>query len=526
MRQSADVRVPDDIAEWVFVEPVENDTGVRLFVDTHHRGDARLQSWVTTVKGQRPVREIAFVSLSELVKLRNVARQASQSVVGLTADDLRDVSANQEQVLRLFSLAAELGSSDIHMSIAGYTRIEMRINGDLQVIKDIPREDGYALASTIILSMCDVTEKQFFPNRKQDGRVKAEFLRKVNLFGARYSHTPTVDGLYLVMRTIADDGDNVPTLPALGYLPAQCDVVDNILRRPEGMVILSGPTGSGKSTTLRVLSALFIGRTGGKKRLLTVEDPPEGRIPGSIQTPIIADKADPEATALAWVLSISSGVRLDPDAMLLGEIRDLNSAIAAVHAALTGHRLFSTTHANCPISILERLVVMGLNPALIADAQLMIGLLSQRLVPTLCPHCSLSWATRATSLDAGDRDRLTVLFTAEERTALRFHNPAGCSQCCKTVYGTPFGQGIAGRTVIAEVIQPDARFMQIFREQGKAAARQYWVTTLRGITRNQHLLIRIREGRVDPLLAEQVCPLDEDRMTLNATANETGERHG
>ncbi len=210
MKLSADVRVPADIAEWVFVEPVESDAGVRLFVDTHHRGDARVQSWVTSVKGQHPVRDIAFVSLSELVKLRDVARQASQSAVGLTADDLRDVSANQEQVLRLFSLAAELGSSDIHMTIAGYTRIEMRINGDLQVIKDIPREDGYALASTIILSMCDVTEKQFFPNRKQDGRVKAEFLRKVNLFGARYSHTPTVDGLYLVMRTIADDGDDVP----------------------------------------------------------------------------------------------------------------------------------------------------------------------------------------------------------------------------------------------------------------------------------------------------------------------------
>lgn len=526
MKQSVDVTVPDEIAEWVFVEPVENDTGVRLFVDTHHRGDARVQSWVTTVKGQFPVRDIAFVSLSDLVRLRDAARQASQSAVGLTADDLRDVSTNQEQVLRLSSLAAELGSSDLHMTMAAYTRIEMRINGELQVIKDISRADGMALASTIILSMCDVTEKQFFPNRKQDGRVKAEFLRKVNLFGARYSHTPTVDGLYVVMRLIADDGDNIPTLEALGFLPAQCRVIDNILRRPEGVIILSGPTGSGKSTTLRVFSAMYLARTGGKKRLLTIEDPPEGRIPGSIQTPIIADKADPEATKLAWVQSISSALRLDPDAMLVGEMRDVNSALTAINAAMTGHQLMTTLHANDPVSILERLVVMGLNPALIADAQLMIGLLSQRLVQTLCPHCSLPWSTREASLGAVDRDRLSDLFTGNERDTLRFRNPEGCAHCRKVVFGQEFGHGVAGRTVIAEVIQPDARFMQIFRDKGKAAARQYWVTALGGITRNQHLLIRIREGRVDPLLAEQVCPLDEDRLTLNAAATETGEDHG
>lgn len=109
--------------------------------------------------------------------------------------------------------------------------------------------------------MCDVTEPQFYAGRKQDGRVAAKFLRKVGLFGARYSHTPTADGLHFVMRVIPDDGDVVPTLEKLGFLPEQIRLIKRILRLPEGLIILSGPTGAGKSTTLRACSDLYLGRT-------------------------------------------------------------------------------------------------------------------------------------------------------------------------------------------------------------------------------------------------------------------------
>ncbi|HGA5460459.1 TPA: GspE/PulE family protein [Salmonella enterica subsp. diarizonae serovar 50:k:z35] len=490
-----------------------------ILVDEHRRSQSTVQSSVMRLMSEHARVFPRFVSRSVLQNCRQAQdRQAVPDDAGLALKDLADVSRRQAEVLGYFQTAQRTGSSDIHVTTSpGLTRIEMRIHGDLVTVAELGEQDGEALAATIILSMCDVTEVQFFPMRKQDGRVAATFLKKVGLFGARYSHTPTADGLHFVMRTINDDGDRVPSLAQLGFLPAQITLIQRILRLPEGMVILSGPTGSGKSTTLRSFSRIWLERTGFLKRLLTVEDPPEGRIAGAIQTPIICDKADEAEVRRAWERAISSALRLDPDAIMPGELRDLISILAGIFAAQTGHLVMSTLHTNSALSIPERMITMGVEAGLVLDAQLMVGLISQRLVKTLCPHCKVPWEQKKAELSEEQHAYLTQ-YCSEPGLCrpedLYFRHPEGCEHCRQAVVlngrtVATVGHGVTGRSVVAEVIRPDARLFHLLKTEGKEVARRYWMAN-GGITRRTHLLHKLGAGLVDPLEADETIPLDED----------------
>lgn len=521
-------RMMPEINDAVLLYHNPDSSANELLVDSERRTDAAIQQRVMQLLEENPAASMRMVSRSELLRCRDLAsRQAEQGEQGLRLQDIKkDVSRRQGDVLNYFMVAKDIGASDIHCTThPGLTRIEMRVHGELETISELAEEDGNAQAATIILSMCDVTEPQFFAGRKQDGRVAAKFLRKVGLFGARYSHTPTADGLHYVMRVIPDDGDVVPTLEKLGYLPEQIRLIQRILRIPEGMVILSGPTGSGKSTTLRACSDLYLKRTRYKKRLLTVEDPPEGRIVGAIQTPILCDKADEAEVRRAWERALSSALRLDPDAILPGELRDLISILAGIFAAQTGHLVFTTLHANSAFSIPERMITMGANAGLVADAQLLIGLISQRLVQVLCPDCRIPWSVKKEQLTTEEREYLGKYCTVEgvcQPENLHFRNEDGCPSCRKavTINGrqvATVGKGVGGRSVVAEVVRPDTTLFRLLIQEGKEAAKAYWLSELGGITRRTHLLHKLNDGLVDPLDADLVVPLDEDEVMLIPT---------
>ncbi|EJM3643812.1 Flp pilus assembly complex ATPase component TadA [Salmonella enterica] len=506
-----------------------DNSSCELLVDSQRRTDAAVQQQVMLLMENNPGAAMRMVSRSELLRYGEMARQqAEKGESGLRLEDIKkDVSNRQGEVLNYFMVARDIGASDIHVTTRpGLTRIEMRVHGELETVSELAEEDGRAMAATIILSMCDVTEPQFYAGRKQDGRVAAKFLRRVGLFGARYSHTPTADGLHFVMRVIPDDSDVVPTPEKLGYLPEQIRLIKRILRLPEGMVILSGPTGSGKSTTLRVCSDLYLKRTRYKKRLLTVEDPPEGRIVGAIQTPILCDKADEAEVRRAWERALSSALRLDPDAILPGELRDLISILAGIFAAQTGHLVMSTLHANSAFSIPERMITMGAGAGLVADAQLLTGLISQRLVQVLCPACRIPWSARKDQLTAEEREYLEKYCSVEgvcRPEHLYFRNEEGCPACRKAVVingkqVATVGKGVAGRSVVAEVVRPDTTLFRLLIGQGKEAAKAYWLREMGGITRRTHLLHKLNEGMVDPLDADLVVPLDEDEVMLPASA--------
>ncbi|EFX5861327.1 Flp pilus assembly complex ATPase component TadA, partial [Salmonella enterica] len=326
-----------------------------------------------------------------------------------------------------------------------------------------------------------------------------------------------------VMRLIPDDGDKVPTFKQLGFIPEQIRLLNVMLRRPEGKIVLSGPTGSGKSTTLRSACRVYLDDNQGR-HLLTIEDPLEGQILGATQTPIICDKSDEEAVKLAWSRAISSAMRLDPDAIMEGEMRDLVSMMSTTYAAQTGHIVLTTLHTNSALGIPERMITMGMNADLICDAQLLIGMISQRLVPTLCPSCRIPWEKRVPELSEDDRAYLERHCNKDSLCStdnIWFRNPHGCSDCNHDVIINgrkrgEIGKGLTGRTVIAEVIEPDNRLFQILKTRGKVAARKYWLENMHGISRVEHLLRRINEGLVDPLEADRIIPLDEDeRLSID-----------
>lgn len=488
----SELTLPNDLANWVH-EHTEEDGSVTLMIAEHHRGDVRVQSYTNQARQTKKVNDIQFLPLDKIKAYKELQPQQLA--------DNKTFSETQKKVIAYFKTAVGLKASDIHLQIGkdGTTHVELRIHGDLFKVDSISTKEGQLLASTIMLSMCDVAEPQFNANRNQDGRLKAEFLRGLGLFGARYAHIPTVYGLYVVMRILPDDSAAPPTLDALGFLPEHQRLLRRMLQRPEGIIILSGPTGSGKSTTLRTFSHLYLESTRHLRRLMTIEDPPEGKIDGAVQTAIIADKNNPGAVSQAWVRAITAALRLDPDGLVVGEMRDENSANTSITAAMTGHILLATLHANDPINILERLASLGINTALLTDPQLMIGLISQRLVQLLCPHCKQPWSAVKAQLCQEDKDLLSQRCQLDQ---LFFRHNKGCPHC---------HLGIVGRTVITEIISPNATFMQTYRDHGKLAARTYWHRELNGITRNTHLLHHINAGLVDPLAADRVSPLDEDQ---------------
>ena len=485
--------IPAAISEMVYLDDEQ------FVIADNHKSQPEVQSFYKKMKKRG--REATFVPLPVLRQLLNSNGDVSTL----------STSENQQKVISLFKQARELGASDIHMEIGrdGVTQVYFRIHGELEHIDSLEREDGMSLASTIVLSMCDMAEKSFNGERQQDGRVAKKYLEGLELYGARYAHTPAVYGLYVVMRIIPDDGKAPPTLEELGFLPAQISLIRNTIRRPEGIVILSGPVGSGKSTTLRSAGAQYTANTRGKKRLLTIEDPPEGKIENGVQTAIVADRSNPEAVSQAWVRMMTAALRLDPDCILVGEIRCKNSAKIAVEASMTGRLILTTLHANDPFNILERLATLDIEPELIADPQLMTGLISQRLVPLLCPHCARTYEDAYDKMNADD---IALIEKYCDTGAVRFRNHDGCEHCRMMLRGKVVSGGIVGRTIIAEVVVPDEELLSIYRQKGRLAARKYWHSQLNGITRHEHLMPYINAGKVDPLIAQNISPLDEDEV--------------
>ncbi|NMX77863.1 Flp pilus assembly complex ATPase component TadA [Pseudomonas sp. WS 5532] len=445
--------------------------------------------------------------LSEIRDLYQAQPQRVATFSGSkTAGLLEDATPRQTEVMRLVKDAIDRGTSDIHLIIDHVRHealIEFRINGDLVVKDRIRAEDGQAIASTIYQSMCDVADPTYNELQPQDARLKQSFVKKWGLYGARIATRPTDTGSLMVMRLLRSSSGK--TLEDLGYLPEQIRLLTRMIQRRKGIIFISGPTGSGKSSTLQCALDDLLEVFEYKIRLLTIENPPEYQIGKgrAVQTPILCDSDDPVALSAEWARSISNAMRLDPDVMMVGEIRDLASALAAFTASMTGHQLWTSIHTNDLIQIIDRLRELGVTLSLLTDPMLMTGLINQELVKTLCDHCKVPFDSV--------RDRYTEDLVERVEKFCKPEQVFGCGPGCSHCNYT----GVANRTVVAEVMMPTKAFMKQYRDKDKAEARVYWVKEMGGITKNDHLVRLINQGRVDPLHGErEVCTLDEDEITL------------
>ncbi|WP_165784502.1 GspE/PulE family protein [Zhengella mangrovi] len=325
-------------------------------------------------------------------------------------------------VNELLEQAIDLRATDIHLEPNGEgLGVRYRVDGVLRKMPDRPAEFANAIVSRIkVLAKLDIAEKR----KPQDGAVRLDIHRSdIDL---RISTLPTSDGESVVIRLL-DRSARLSTLDRMGMSPDDLARVRQLLDHPYGMIAVTGPTGSGKTTTLA--TALSQLNDVGKK-IVTIEDPIEYRLKNVVQAQV-----HPEI-GLTFAAAIRSFLRQDPDIIMVGEIRDTETAKAAVQASQTGHLLLTTLHANTAVSGLTRLQDLGVENYMIASN--LRGIIAQRLVRVLCPACKKEQAISAADL-AGDA-RYRVFGFVEGERVFRAH---GCSRCA--------GTGYKGRTPVFEV---------------------------------------------------------------------------
>jgi len=308
-------------------------------------------------------------------------------------------------------------ASDIHIEpFEHHVRVRFRIDGELQEIMSPAKSTHAAIVTRIkIMGKMDIAEKRV----PQDGRYEAVIDGKeVDL---RISSLPTVYGEKIVIRILQRDSTML-TRKQLGFTQHNMKKLDDIIKSPNGIILVTGPTGSGKSTTLY---ALLRELNTPNKNLITVEDPVEYRIEGINQVPVNNKAGMTFASALRSIL------RQDPDIIMIGEIRDTETAEIAVRASITGHLVLSTMHTNDTASTVSRLIDMGIEPYLVSSS--VVGIIAQRLVKRICEGCKTDYKPTPEEKEMLGLDKDITL-----------HKGAGCSACG--------GTGYKGRIAVHEIM--------------------------------------------------------------------------
>ncbi len=369
--------------------------------------------------------------------LEEYAKEKENQIV--EQEDLYSEDVNNSPIVQLvkgmIEQAVRQRASDIHIEpMERQVRIRYRIDGALYEkatynIRLLPA----MVARIKIIGGMDISEKR----KPQDGRITQIVDRRE--FDIRVSILPTVYGEKIVMRLTSKNA-LTKEKSQLGLSPDELKKFDHILKNPHGILLVTGPTGSGKSTTLyTALSEL----NKEDVNIITVEDPVEANIDGINQVQV-NNKAN-----LTFASALRSILRQDPDIIMIGEIRDQETASIAVQASITGHLVVSTLHTNSAASTITRLADMGIEPYLIADST--IGVIAQRLVRRLCPECKKA--------KKADEDELELLMM-KPGTDVTIYEPCGCSKCD--------GTGFRGRIGVYEIMEVTQPLKSIISKNGSA----------------------------------------------------------
>lgn len=392
-----------------------------------------------------------------------------ENINGIDEEILSEV--NKAPIVKLVNSiirqAVKMKASDIHIEpFEKVIKVRFRIDGDLQEIMKPAKVIHSAVATRIkIISKMDIAEKRL----PQDGRVEMDVDgREIDL---RISVLPTVYGEKVVMR-ILDRSNFLFSKKQLGFTQQNLEAFDNIIQSPNGIILVTGPTGSGKSTTLyTVLKEL----NQVSKNIITVEDPVEYQMDGINQVQVNTK------AGLTFAGGLRSILRQDPDIIMIGEIRDNETAQIAVRAAITGHLVLSTLHTNDTASSVTRLINMGIEPYLVSSS--VVGITAQRLIKKICENCK-------TGHIADERERKAL--QAEDTEEVTVYKGGGCNLCNNT--------GYKGRTAIHEIL-PITKEIRLLVDAGSS------IDNIREEAKKQNF-VSLRENCAQ-LVREGVTTIDE-----------------
>ena len=377
---------------------------------------------------------VASDALMELSQAEDEETETREITAGAMVDGEVPIVRIVNQLLREAVIDR---ASDIHFEpVEGGVRVRYRIDGVLQDVQLLPKASQAELTSRLkVMADMDITERR----RPQDGRIAVKMdNRPLDL---RVATLPTPLGEGIVIRVL-NSGVAFHRIDELGLSDANRATLTRMLHRPYGAILIAGPTGSGKTTTLY---AALQEVNDPDRKIVTIEDPIEYRMEGPTQV------AANHKIGLTFAVGLRTMLRFDPDIMMVGEMRDPETASMAVRAALTGHLVLSSIHTNDAPSALTRVTDMGVEPYVTSSA--LIGSVAQRLVRVLCPKCKkpaqMSW------------ERLVAAgFGEEEAAAVQPYGPVGCEQCR--------GTGYVGRTAVFEIMEMDEDLTRLFLKNAPA----------------------------------------------------------
>lgn len=404
--------------------------------------------------------------------IETIIEEAGKGVYEIAVDGNEDVGhlrdlASEAPIIRLVNRlilnAVESRASDIHFEpFEDEFKVRFRIDGVLHEAEIPPKRLQAAITSRVkIMAKLDIAERRL----PQDGRIKLKIADKEIDF--RVSTLPTIYGESLVMR-ILDRGTLILDLERLGFPPEIYEKYETMISQPYGMILVTGPTGSGKTSTLYTTLAKI---NSGETKIIALEDPVEYQLHGINQVQV-----NPKI-GLTFSNGLRSIVRQDPDIILVGEIRDKDTAEIAIQSALTGHLLFSTLHTNDAAGAVTRLLDMGVENFLLSST--LLGVLAQRLVRVICPECK-------TQIDPDPKLIRSMNLSDEELKDVVFYAGKGCDNCRHT--------GFRGRMAIFEFLQIDDEVRQeIVRKSSTERIRQ--VAIQKGmLTLRQDGWRKVKEG--------------------------------
>jgi len=477
-------------------------------VSKDNRFDGAVYNFESNVKRRKiPIKAPIYVTLNEISAIYAYAERGA-GTVDVSAAEAEDMQM-QIDFINIIQRASQKKVSDIHVIVGSSSTILFRENGIMVKQNEYGGDWGEAFVRSVFAS-ADISDSNYSQNEFQGAQKlgstplrgsNGKLMLPHNVLAIRLQFNPIAFGSqYLVMRLLyADDNpEGSSDLRSLGLGKFEEDLFYKMRSMAVGVNVVAGPTGSGKSTTLQRNMIKLLQEKNYQINLLTVEDPPEYPIPGARQMPVTNANTEEEKNE-QFTKALSAALRSDPDVVLVGETRSLSTAELTFKAALSGHGVWTTLHANSAPAIVTRLRDMGIQPYLLNDPEIVKGLVSQRLFRKLCPACRQSIKTKEGSPEF-ERLRNALGDYGIENV---YVSGPGCKACGY--------KGFKGRMAVDEIILPDSHFLKMMIDSETAKAIDYWVSELNGRPLKDAAIERMIKGQIDMDEVERWCGLIDQR---------------